>query len=132
MENLKSFLRENIENENTYDVVISDRFLDEDGNIIKWKLKTVPTIVDEFIRNSCQKNNEEFDFNKYLGKLTSTCVVYPNLKNAQLQDSYNVKTEDDLLKSMLLAGEYANLVSNVQKINGFDKTFDELVEISKN
>ncbi len=132
MTDLKSFLKENIATETYEEIEVSKRFLDEDGKIIKWQIKTINTLADEEIRNTCYKANEDFDYNKYLGKLTANSIVYPNLKNAELQDSYSVKSDDELVKAMLLAGEYANLVSIIQKLNGFDISFDELVEKGKN
>ena len=37
---------------------------------------------------------------KYVAELLVSAVVYPDLYNAELQDSYGVKTASDLLKEM--------------------------------
>ncbi|MBW7457350.1 phage portal protein, partial [Paenibacillus sepulcri] len=58
--------------------------------------------------------------------------IYPDLKNAELQKSYGVLGGDQLIKKMLLSGEYAALVQKVQKVNGFDRDINELVEDVKN
>lgn len=132
MENLSSFLHENLENEIIEEIALSNRFKDEEGNIIKWKIKSISTLIDEELRALCYNKDDEFDYNKYLGKLTARCTLYPNLNSVELQNSYKVYDSDSCLKQMLLPGEYANLVEKVQQINGFNQTFDELVDIAKN
>ena len=49
-----------------------------------------------------------------------------------LQDSYGVMGAEELLKVMLLPGEYANYLGKVQEICGFDKNMNDLVEEAKN
>lgn len=132
MENLESFLRENVDSQIEEEIIISNRFKDENENVIKWKIKCISSLEDEEIRRGCFNKNNEFDFNKYLGKLNASCVTYPNLKNVQLQDSYKVISDDELLKAMLLGGEYAVLSEKVQEINGFNQTFDDLINTAKN
>ena len=72
------------------------------------------------------------DFNKYAALLAVKSTVYPNLNDATLQDSYAVMGAEDLLKAMLLPGEYANYLNIVQQVNGFNQTFEEKVEEAKN
>ena len=75
---------------------------------------------------------QEIDTNKYIGLLACTCTVFPNLNDAQLQNSYGVMCADELLKAMLLPGEYADYLMKVQEICGFDKSTQELVDEAKN
>lgn len=131
MDNLQSFLKENIDNEIEKEIIVSNRFLDENKEVIKWKIRCISTLTDESIRKMSYIN-DEFDYNKYLGKLTASCIVYPNLKSVTLQNSYETYLEDELLKIMLLPGEYASLVEKVQEINGFNETFTELIDTAKN
>ena len=67
-----------------------------------------------------------------MGLLAATCTVYPDLNNLDLQDSYGVMGAEELLKVMLLPGEYANYLGKVQEICGFDKNMNDLVEEAKN
>ena len=39
---------------------------------------------------------------------------------------------DALLKRMLTSGEYAEFLTKVQEVNGFDVAFDEKVDEAKN
>ncbi|MOA16947.1 Phage XkdN-like protein [compost metagenome] len=68
----------------------------------------------------------------YLAKLAVASVVYPDLKDAELQRSYSVLGADILLKRMLLSGEYAALIQKVQELNGYDRDMNDLVEEVKN
>ena len=69
----------------------------------------------------------------YLRKLIAASVVYPDLYDAELQDSYGVCTPEELLYAMVDdPGEYNDLAAFVQKLNGFDVSFDDKVEEAKN
>lgn len=144
MNNLKAFLAGNaISAENTRCLYIaSKRFVDNENKPLLWEIKAITNIEDEEIRNSCTKKVQvpgktgvyipELDFNKYAGKLAAACTVYPDLLNAELQDSYGVKKDDDLLKAMLIPGEYMQYIAKVQEINGFGSNMNDLVEEAKN
>ena len=139
MDTLSAFFYENcIKNENVR-FAPSKRFVDADGKPIEWELRCISSADDEKIRNSCKKRIEngdkhgmETDYNLYLARLAVKCTVYPNLNDAQLQNSYGVMGAEELLTAMLLPGEYADYVRQVQQINGFDVTFGQKVERSKN
>jgi hypothetical protein len=126
----------------------SQRFLadelDENGNRkpIEWEIKTITGTEDEELRKSCAKRvpvpgkknqyQKETDYDMYLGKLAVACTVFPNLDNAELQDSYGVKSAEALLKTMLTPGEYANYLGKVQEVCGFDTAFQDEVDEAKN
>jgi hypothetical protein len=60
-------------------------------------------------------------------------TVYPDLYDAELQDSYGVKTPEDLIYAMVDdAGEYQDFCVWMQKFQGFNKTLDEKVDEAKN
>ena len=76
---------------------------------------------------------KELDTTKYISKLICASIVEPNLNNAQLQDSYGVKTPEDLLFEMVdVAGEYNDLTAFVQELSGLNDDMDELVDEAKN
>lgn len=140
---LIAFMAQNAVQEENIKFVASNRFIDEKTKKpIEWELKCVDSQKDEELRKSCTKTIEvrgkkgqytkDTDFDKYVGKLAVECIVFPNLNDAELQNSYGVMGAEALLKKMLKPGEYANLLSKVQEINGFNETFDEKVEEAKN
>lgn len=139
MGNLSLFFAQNVVSELTEEVVISNRFKDKDGKAVHWKLRSMTEEENEAIRKSAQRKIKEkgvvtIDTNsdEYLAKLVMTSVVYPDLKDAELQKSYGVLGADQLLRKMLLPGEYATLLQKVQSINGFDKDVNELADEVKN
>lgn len=140
MSDLQAFFAENSANEVIEEFVVSERFKDSEGNPIAWKLRTMTECENEEIRRASTRTvkgkngSKSFETNaeEYLGKLVVSSVVYPDLKNAALQKSYEVMGADALVKRMLLAGEYAALVQKVQEINGFDRDINETSEEIKN
>ena len=123
--------------------VASKRFIDPETKApIEWELSAIESAVDEEIRKECTHKkpipgkrgqyNTELDTDKYIGRVCARCTVYPNLNNAELQNSYGVKDADSLLKKMLNVGEYAEYKAKVMELNGFDTTMDELVDEAKN
>ncbi|EMS70270.1 phage tail assembly chaperone [Ruminiclostridium cellobioparum] len=142
MNNLSAFLKQNaLENENVK-FVASKRFVDESGKPVEWEICGITSEEDEDIRKACTRKVQvpgkkgqftpETDYNAYLGKLAARCTVYPNLNNAELQNSYGCMGADSLLKTMLKPGEYAEYLAKIQEVNGFDVTMEELVDEAKN
>ena len=97
---------------------------------------------DEALRKSCAKRvpvpgkknqyQKETDYDLYLGKLAVACTVFPNLNDKELQDSYKVMGADALLKTMLTPGEYAEYLTKIQEVCGFDTTMQDEVDEAKN
>lgn len=125
----------------TVKYVASKRFK-EKGKPVEWELKAISSSLDEAIRKDCTKKvpivgkrgqyNQETDTDKYIGKLCVACTVYPNLNDSELQDAYGVKSGDELLKKMLLPGEYTEYKAKVMEVNGYDMSMEELVDEAKN
>ena len=121
--------------------VASKRFTIK-GKPVEWELKAINSDLDEALRKECTKRvpipgkrgqyNQETDTDKYIAKMCVACIVYPDLNNAELQDSYAVKGADALLKKMLLPGEYTDLKAKVMEVNGYDMSMEELVDEAKN
>lgn len=142
MGNLSMFLAENAIKVENVKYVASKRFVDENGKPMEWEITCLTSQEDEALRKTCTKwvqrpgkRNQftaETDYNLYLGKLAAKCTAFPNLNDAELQNSYGVMGDDALLKAMLTPGEYAEYLAMVQEVNGFDTSFDEKVEEAKN
>lgn len=132
--NLKAFLNPIVpQNER---VAISKRFT-EDGQPVLWEIR--PIMQDEneqLMRKHTKKDKktqtETFDRSAYVTELTASAVLYPDLKNAELQKAYGVFGEAQLLKKMLLVGEFATLTQKVQTLSGLDEDINDAVEEAKN
>jgi hypothetical protein len=140
MSSLQAFFAQNVQSNIIEEFVVSERFKDEYGKPIPWKLRTLSEAENEEIRKASTqmvkgKGGQRIPETKpevYLAKVAVASVVFPDLKDAELQNSYGVIGAEDLLKKMLLAGEYAALVQKVQEINGFDRDINDLVDEVKN
>lgn len=142
MSNLSAFLAENaVQVENTKHIA-SKRFIGEDGKPMAWEIGCITSSEDEALRKAATKRipvpgkrnqfTQDLDVNLYLGRLAAKCTVFPNLDDAELQNSYGVMGADALLKTMLTPGEYADYLLKVQDVNGFDTTFEDEVDEAKN
>jgi len=143
MSTMSSFMKKNkITRENAF-YPATKSLCDENGEPLKWELKPLSTKEDERIRDSCTKEvpipgkpnmyRHKVDATAYIAKLLAASVVYPDLFDAELQDSYGVKTPEDLLKEMVDdPGEYTEFTSYVQEFNGFNVSMQEQVEEAKN
>ena len=142
MGNLSGFLSQNAVKIDNVSYVASKRFLDENGKPIPWEIECITSTEDEALRKACTKRvpvpgkrnqyTQETDYNLYLGKLAARCTAFPNLDDAELQNSYGVMGADALLKTMLTPGEYSDYLMKIQEVNGFEVSFEESVDEAKN
>lgn len=137
MDSLKLFLKENkVKKENVF-YRATESLRDENGDVVLWEIRHITTGEDEHIREECMRMGKErgvrVDYNLYMKKLAAASVVYPSLYNAALQDSYDVKTPEDLLTALIdNPGEYQEFLKFIQKINGFDVKITDRVNEAKN
>jgi hypothetical protein len=140
MSEFSAFFAQNADTDVVEEVIVSERFKNKDGKSIPWKIRALTESENEQLRKACTKRTKqrggaitnETDSTEYAAKLMVTSIVYPNLKDAELQNSYGVMGAEELLRKMLLAGEYSNLFLKVQELTGFDQDLNELVEEAKN
>lgn len=65
--------------------------------------------------------SNDLNSQEYADLLLSESVISPDLKNAELQKSWGAVADPiGLLKKMLRAGEYTELLSKTQSLSGFD------------
>lgn len=132
---LSGFLRENKKTKDTVKYIASTSFIDENGDSLAWELKAISCKKDEDIKKGCYKTTKkgtDFDYEAYSLKLTVESIVSPNLKDAELQNSYSAMGAEALLCEMLSPGELQRLKAKVQEVNGYAETIDSLVEEVKN
>lgn len=129
------FLKENRKKRQCYYAEVCKDIKDDKGNIVKWKFTPLTTREEEEIREEVAETvngNLKLNMNKYIEKLITASVIYPNLYDATLQDSYNCKTPESLLKAIVnIPGEYSDLARLVQEKNGFNSLRED-IEKAKN
>jgi len=140
--NIRTFLMPSAATMPTEDYVPSERYLDDNGQPLVWKLKAITGGEDTRIRQSATKRvpvfgkkgeyTKEVDPELYVTMLVLACVVEPNLKDIELQQAWGVNNDLELLDSLLIPGELMRLKGKVQQINGYDGRADEEIEEVKN
>ncbi|MBD5145056.1 MAG: hypothetical protein HDT21_03970 [Ruminococcus sp.] len=122
---------------------VTKSLCDENGNPLEWEFRHITSKENETIRESCTKEvpvtgkpnmyRPKINSSLYIRKMITASIVTPDLLDAELQDSYDVKTPEDLLMAMVDdPGEYNELAAYVQKFQGFDVSFEDKVEEAKN
>lgn len=141
MSNTKAFLRKNKIIRKNVKFMATESIVDEQGIPLDWEIRPISSRDNETIREECTDVQRDKSGNmmpslnsrKYLHKLLVASIALPDLLNAELQDSYGVTDEADLLYEMLDSpADYAKLCTFVQKFNGYDISMDEKIEEAKN
>lgn len=140
---LKYFLKNNkVERENQF-FAASQAFKDENGEVLKWEIKPLTTKENERIREECTTEvpvkgkpnmyKPKLNYSKYSAKLIASAVVFPNLHDKELQESYGVMSAEELIIEMLdNPSEYNRLIEFINDFNGFRESFQDKVEEAKN
>ena len=116
---------------------------DENVKPLEWEFKHISSKENEEIRENCTidipvtgKPNmyrPKLKSSLYIQRMIAASVVVPDLFDSELQDSYGVKTPEDLLMAMVDdPGEYNDLAAFVQKFQGFNVSFEDKVNEAKN
>lgn len=138
---LKAFFKDNTSVEATDEVIISNRFKTENGDSIKFKIRSITQEENDQITKQCEKKYKdrtgqyiiESDKKLYIAKLIVKSTLFPDFNNAELQNSYGVPGQPEkLVTRMLNPGEYTNLLTAINAINGFDNDINEDIEEAKN
>lgn len=143
MSNLTLFLKKNKKVRENTKYAATTSLCDENGKPLEWEIKALTTTESEDIRTECTTEVQvpgkpgmyrpKVDTKLYVAKLIASCVVFPDLYNKELQDSYGVKTPEDLLKQMIDdPTEYNSFAEFVQNYNGLNTSLNDKVEEAKN
>lgn len=122
---------------------VTKSLCDEKGVPLDWEFRHITSKENENIREACTVDipvtgkpnmyRPKLKSSLYIQKMIVASVVMPDLYDAELQDSYGVKTPEDLLMAMVDdPGEYNDLAAYVQKFQGFNVSFEDKVEEAKN
>lgn len=121
MEEILFFYKENGLDIPNRKMKLTKRFVGKDGDTQEWEIRGLWQKENEEILQKCRKAGKFgelfIDMEKYEAMVLAECVVFPDLHNAELQDSYGVAGSHALLIEMLTAGEYEVLKRAVEDIN---------------
>ncbi len=143
MGGLSAFMAQNAKKPENIKLVVSDRFVDENGKPETWEVRCISSDENDLIQRDCTRQvpipgkrnqyRQGVDTALYGRKLAAACTVYPNLDDAELQDSYGVKCAEDLIVKLLcVPGEYNAYLDKLTQSCGFDYSISDMVEEAKN
>lgn len=141
MSKFSAFMAQNrVKHENIKYRVSAD-FLDEEGKPAEWELRKLSAEENDQIQKQCivkvpvtgkpGQFTKELDETLYTVKAICAAVVFPDLNDKDLQDSYHVMGAENLIRKMLSAGDYLRLSNKISEFNGF-KNLNDAVEEAKN
>lgn len=106
------FYKERRKDRGEQEILLTER-LTKDGGQMLWRIRPMSQRENEAIWKKCGE-----DERRYEGAVLAESVVFPDLKDAALQNRYGVVGAERLLERLLLAGEYDGLRQAVEEING--------------
>jgi hypothetical protein len=134
---LAAFLKP-IESKDVREIAISERFVNEDGTIAKFAIRSIMQSENELLIKQATKvtrhngvKNEDYDRKDYQRRLVVACVETPDFKSEEMCKAYGCIDPLDVPGEMLRAGEFNMLVAAIMEFNGF-KDLDTLMDEAGN
>lgn len=131
---LQEFLNTNTVDDIVKETAVSDRFKDENGNILKFKIKAMTQngfleVKKKALFLSGGKEISDELFNCFV---IIENTVEPSFKDAKSLESLSCSNSVEYLNKVMLAGEINSLSEAILKLSGFDSSIEELAEQVKN
>lgn len=134
-----AFMAQNVARIENKKIVVSNRFKDpETGKPMEWEIRALTNEENDDLQRRAMVNipvvgqrgafTRELDNVKYSAMLLAASVVYPDLNDAELQDSYGVKTPEALINKMLYMREATVLAQEIAKLSNFDNLPEAVTE----
>lgn len=131
MSALSAFLHPAVTREEK-EVIISKRFLGEDGKPVPFKIRSLTQEENAAIIKAATRQKkvdgqwqDSIDANELSARTIVEATVFPDFRSAELCEKYGTKDPVQVPGKMLLAGEFSRLIDAVSKLSGFDKSLDE-------
>ncbi len=137
MSALKAFLRPPVTGV-TKQVIVSDRFKDDEGNPVPFVIKAINQKENEKLARMSRKASnvkgtpvESLDNLLYTKRLVLACVQEPDFSDQEMCKYYGTEDPLDVPSQMLSVGEYNRLSEAILELNGM-RDSKELLEDAKN
>lgn len=143
MSDLSRFLKKNKKLKENVQYAVTKSLTDEKGQPLLWEIRPLTSKETNRLTDECTFQEQvpgkpnvfrnKINSTKLLQKMMVASVVFPNLNNKDLQDSYGVMTPEELITEMVDdPGEYNNFGKYLNELNGFNEGINEKVEEAKN
>lgn len=133
MSKLSAFLNPVLPEER--EVVISKRFVGEDGKPVPFRIRALTQEENDAITKKSKRSKlvngqmqETLDASAFTRNMILAATVEPNFADTQLCERYGVLDPSMVPGKMLLSGEYAALVQQITDLCGFSVDLEEEVK----
>ena len=142
MSDFSRFMKQNqIKEENTK-YAATKSLVDENGKPLLWEIRPITTSMNDDIIEECSYDVQipgkpgmyrtKVNQSKFKARLICASVVYPNLNSVELQNSYGVRSDVELIKEMIPnSGEYNRFIEFINDFKDFT-SLQEDVDEAKN
>ena len=114
------------------EVIISERFVGEDGKPVPFKIRPLTQEENDALVKRAKRTRtvngmvQEYVDSSILSKsIVLTATVEPNFADKELCDTYGVLDPAMVPGKMLLSGEYAKLSQAINDLSGFNSPVEE-------
>lgn len=143
MSDLSRFLKKNKKLKENVQYAVTKSLTDEKGQPLLWEIRPLTSKETNRLTDECTFQEQvpgkpnvfrnKINSTKLLQKMMVASVIFPNLNDKDLQDSYGVMTPEELITEMVDdPGEYNNFGKYLNELNGFNEGINEKVEEAKN
>lgn len=137
MSTYRQFMKQNVKADEHEFHPISKRFVDENDEPILFEFRVLSSRDVDSARDSAttvtrKGTQPSLNTTKLMHALITASMVYPDLEDKELQDSYGVIGSSALISEMFNAPEYNKLNEIVGALAGFDKDDEDLINEAKN
>lgn len=132
---LQQFLNQHTVESLTKEIIVSDRFKDDDGEIFKFKIKAMTQKTFEEIKKKASfgnPNGTEPDEDILNCLIITENTLVPSFKDSESLKLLNCSSPYQYLNKVLLSGEIAFLAEEIIKLSGFDRSLSQMSEEVKN
>ena len=125
--NITDFLKTNeVGNNFEAELTISNRFTDENGEFLKFKVRAFSSSELSDITRRTGNGTVESSI-----EIVATATIEPNFKDIELQNKYGVHGATELVNKILLPGEMTALADEILRLSGYGFPIDKLVKEAK-
>lgn len=134
MSALKAFLQPPVTGV-TKEVIVSDRFKDDEGNLVPFVIKAITQKENEKLARMSRKTSningkpvEGLDNLLYTKRLVLACVQAPDFSDQEMCKYYGTEDPLDVPSQMLSVGEYSRLSNAILELNDMVDPKEKLEE----
>lgn len=135
MSNLNAFLKPAY-TEKKIEVIVGDRFNDEEGNPVPIVMKSLTQAqLNQIAKASTHERKiggkvvQEVDANEHLNRCLIESIIDPDMKNRELCRSYGTEDPIELPTKMFFIDEFEKLAKAFAKLNGIKQDEEGMLDI---